>query len=49
MLSYPFFGDQPALARRCYDLGLALRLAREPQAPLAPESSVLAGGASPRS
>lgn len=27
MLSYPFFGDQPALAQRCQDLGLALPLA----------------------
>jgi UDP:flavonoid glycosyltransferase YjiC (YdhE family) len=27
MLSHPFFGDQPALARRCRELGLALPLA----------------------
>lgn len=35
MLSYPFFGDQPALARRCRDLGLAVPLADEPRGPLA--------------
>jgi MGT family glycosyltransferase len=34
MLSYPFFGDQPWLARRCADLGLALPLARRPREPL---------------
>jgi MGT family glycosyltransferase len=28
MVSYPFFWDQPALARRCQELGLALPLAR---------------------
>jgi len=37
MASYPFFGDQPALARRCQDLGLAVPLAGAPQAPLEPE------------
>ena len=26
MVSYPFFGDQPAMARRCQDLGLAVPL-----------------------
>ncbi|MBI3786153.1 MAG: glycosyltransferase family 1 protein [Deltaproteobacteria bacterium] len=31
MLSYPFFGDQPALATRCQQLGLALPLARQPR------------------
>jgi MGT family glycosyltransferase len=31
MISYPFFGDQPDLARRCQDLGLAVPLAREPR------------------
>jgi MGT family glycosyltransferase len=36
MLSYPFFSDQPALARRCQDLGLALPLADAPQAPIEP-------------
>jgi MGT family glycosyltransferase len=35
MLSYPFFDDQPALARRCQDLGLALALVTEPRTPLA--------------
>ncbi len=34
MLSYPFFGDQPALARRCQELGLALPLANNPRVPL---------------
>jgi MGT family glycosyltransferase len=37
MASYPFFGDQTALARRCQDLGLALPLASVPQTPLEPE------------
>jgi UDP:flavonoid glycosyltransferase YjiC (YdhE family) len=31
MLSYPFFGDQPALARRCQDLGLAIALSSDPR------------------
>jgi UDP:flavonoid glycosyltransferase YjiC (YdhE family) len=30
MISHPFFGDQPALARRCQDLGVALPLVTEP-------------------
>jgi UDP:flavonoid glycosyltransferase YjiC (YdhE family) len=34
MLSYPFFWDQPALAQRCRELGLAVPLADEPRAPL---------------
>ena len=34
MLSYPFFGDQPALAGRCQELGLALPLAVAPRAPV---------------
>ncbi len=34
MLSYPFFGDQPALAKRCQELGIALPLADAPRAPL---------------
>lgn len=34
MLSYPFFADQPALAARCAELGLALPLASGPRAPL---------------
>ena len=38
MLSYPFFGDQPAQARCCQDLGLALPLVRTPRAPLEPEA-----------
>lgn len=32
MLSYPFFGDQPAMAARCRALGLALPLAPAPRA-----------------
>jgi MGT family glycosyltransferase len=36
MLSYPIFSDQPALARRCQDLGLALPLTDAPQAPIEP-------------
>lgn len=36
MISYPFFGDQPALARRCQDLGLAVSLGVLPGAPIAP-------------
>ncbi len=31
MVSHPFFGDQPALARRCQDLGLAVPLIEEPR------------------
>lgn len=38
MLSYPFFGDQPRLAARCRELGLALPLADTPRAPLTPET-----------
>ncbi len=34
MLSYPFFGDQPAMAARCQSLGLAVALAGSPRAPL---------------
>jgi UDP:flavonoid glycosyltransferase YjiC (YdhE family) len=35
MISYPFFGDQPALARRCQELGLAVALASAPRAAIA--------------
>jgi MGT family glycosyltransferase len=38
MISYPFFGDQPALARRCEELGLALPLAERPLGPVGGES-----------
>lgn len=31
MISYPFFSDQPALARRCRELGLAVPLAGAPR------------------
>ena len=34
MVSYPFFGDQPPLSRRCQQLCLAVTLAAEPQAPV---------------
>ena len=33
MISYPFFGDQPMLARRCQELGLAVPLASAPHGP----------------
>ena len=36
MISYPFFGDQPALARRCQELELAVALTDEPQGPVEP-------------
>jgi len=38
MLSYPFFGDQPALARCCRALGLARPLAPASRAPLEREA-----------
>lgn len=38
LISYPFFGDQPALARRCQDLGLAVPLTTAAQAPVNPEA-----------
>ncbi len=34
MLSYPFFWDQPGLAAKCAELGVAVPLAREPRAPI---------------
>jgi len=37
MLSYPFFGDQPALARACQDLGLALPLSDSPAGEIRPD------------
>jgi UDP:flavonoid glycosyltransferase YjiC (YdhE family) len=37
MLSCPFFGDQPTLARACQDLGLALPLADAPAAEVRPD------------
>jgi UDP:flavonoid glycosyltransferase YjiC (YdhE family) len=36
MLSYPFFWDQPDLARKCREFGLAVPLAEEPRAPIGP-------------
>lgn len=38
MISHPFFGDQPALARRCQELGVALPLVGEAGAPVTPEA-----------
>lgn len=35
MLSYPFFGDQPRLAARCRELGLAVPVVDGPRAPVA--------------
>lgn len=35
MLSYPFFWDQPALAERCRQLGIAAPLAEAPRGPIA--------------
>ncbi|MCK6459697.1 MAG: glycosyltransferase [Planctomycetes bacterium] len=34
MLSYPFFWDQPALARKCQRFGIAVPLASSPRAPV---------------
>lgn len=34
MISYPFFGDQPALSERCASLGLSTPLVRRPRAPV---------------
>lgn len=36
MLSYPFFWDQPALARACQRFGLAVPLGHRPRAPIGP-------------
>lgn len=38
MLSYPFFWDQPQLAKRCEALGIALPLTRITRAPLSAEN-----------
>jgi UDP:flavonoid glycosyltransferase YjiC (YdhE family) len=37
MLSYPFFHDQPGLAAKCAQLGLAIPLADWPRQPLTPD------------
>lgn len=37
MLSYPFFGDQPDLARRSQELGLAVPLGAEPRGAITPD------------
>jgi MGT family glycosyltransferase len=36
MVSYPFFWDQPALARRCQELECAVPLTTEPRGPVTP-------------
>lgn len=38
MISYPFFGDQPAQARCCQDLGLAVPLVSTPRTPIEPDT-----------
>jgi len=38
MLSYPFFADQPTLARRCQELGLAVPLGSVPGGALDPDA-----------
>lgn len=38
MLAYPFFADQPSLAKRCHEFGLSVPLGEAPRAPLTPES-----------
>jgi MGT family glycosyltransferase len=38
MISYPFYADQPLLARRCQQLGLAVSLVDEPLVPIQAES-----------
>lgn len=38
MLSHPFFADQPALAERCRELGLAVALAESPRGPVTEEA-----------
>jgi len=37
MIAYPFFADQPMLARRCQELGLAVPLVAEPRGRVAAE------------
>jgi UDP:flavonoid glycosyltransferase YjiC (YdhE family) len=36
MISYPFLSDQPGLARRCQELGLAVPLVEVPRGPVSP-------------
>jgi UDP:flavonoid glycosyltransferase YjiC (YdhE family) len=36
MISYPFFADQPSLAKRCQELGLAVPLVEVPCGPVVP-------------
>jgi UDP:flavonoid glycosyltransferase YjiC (YdhE family) len=44
MVSYPFFGDQPALAEKCRGLGLAVPLVEEPRGPVTAEAVGVALG-----
>lgn len=44
MISYPFFWDQPGLARRCQALGLAVPLADAPRGPVGAEDVISAVG-----
>jgi UDP:flavonoid glycosyltransferase YjiC (YdhE family) len=37
MISYPFFWDQPSLAGKCRDFGVAIPLSESPRAPVAEE------------
>lgn len=37
MLSYPFFGDQPALAQRCHEFGIAIPMVEGLRGTIAPE------------
>lgn len=42
MISYPFAADQPSLARRCQELGLAIRLADAPLDCVQPKRAIAA-------
>ncbi len=42
MVSYPFFWDQPALAERCREFGLAVPLVASPRGPVSEEAVVAA-------
>jgi zeaxanthin glucosyltransferase len=42
MTSYTFFADQPALARRCEELGMAVPLAERPLQPVSPDDVLAA-------
>ncbi len=42
MVSYPFFGDQPTLARKCQELGLAIPLTAGARDPVTPADMTVA-------